>query len=127
MTSPSIPFQELISRVPAGEAMVKNLSALLSTNSAKFGYSEPVVKSLKMELHAVQERISSLNAGLKTWKDHLERIGKLEDARLCETEDAEAEVNEVAAAVTECEMEKKTHDELKAQLEKCQVGKKGRS
>ena len=37
--------------------MTRSLSALLASNSAKFGYSGAVVKSLKMELHAVAERI----------------------------------------------------------------------
>ena len=55
--SPLFPRQELISRVPKGEEMTRKLSSLLADNSAKFGYSDAVVKSLKMELHAVAERI----------------------------------------------------------------------
>ena len=47
----------MISRVPKGEGMTRNMSSLLADNSAKFGYSDAVVKSLKMELHAVSERI----------------------------------------------------------------------
>ena len=42
-------------------------------------YDETINKSLKMELHALQERISSLKAGLRTWQDHLNRIQALDD------------------------------------------------
>ena len=58
--SPLFPRQELISRVPKGEEMTRKLSSLLADNSTKFGYSDAVVKSLKMELHAVAERIRYL-------------------------------------------------------------------
>ena len=40
--------------------MTRKLSSLLADNSTKFGYSDAVVKSLKMELHAVAERIRYL-------------------------------------------------------------------
>ena len=43
--------------MPKGEEMARKLSSLLADNSGKFGYSGAVVKSLKMELHAVSERI----------------------------------------------------------------------
>ena len=43
--------------MPKGEEMTRKLSSLLADNSARFGYSGAVVKSLKMELHAVSERI----------------------------------------------------------------------
>ena len=43
--------------MPKGEGMTRSLSSQLADNSAKFGYSDAVVKSLKMELHAVSERI----------------------------------------------------------------------
>ena len=101
--------------------MVKNLSSLLAANSSRFGYSEPVVKSLKMELHAVNERISSLKAGLKTWQDHLRRIRGLEDSRLDEIKAAESELKDVAVIVVDCEKETKTHKEMREQLEWCQV------
>ena len=150
--SPIFPRQELISRVPKGEEMTRKLSSLLADNSAKFGYSDAVVKSLKMELHAVAERIrytmfksvqsctivltlhlprltsyiriscSCLKAGLKTWKDHLERITALEADRLSETEAVEAELEAVARSAAACEEDVATHKEMRRQLELCKVG-----
>ena len=114
--SPS--FQELITRVPEGEAMVKALSSRLASNASDFGYSESVTKSLKLELHAVQERISSLKAGLRTWQDHLARILSLDGERKEETEAAESTLDSVAAETEECERAEVTDRKM---LEKCKV------
>ena len=65
---------------------------------------------------------SCLKAGLKTWKDHLERIAALEAERLAETEAAEAELEAVARSAAESEEEVATHKEMRNQLQLCQVG-----
>ena len=65
---------------------------------------------------------SCLKAGLKTWKDHLERITALEADRLSETEAVEAELEAVARSAAECEEDVTTHKELRRQLELCKVG-----
>ena len=65
---------------------------------------------------------SCLKAGLKTWKDHLERIAALEADRAAQTEAAEAELADVARAAAQCEEDVATHAEMRRQLELCQVG-----
>ena len=65
---------------------------------------------------------SCLKAGLKTWKDHLERIAALEAERLAETEAAEAELEAVARSAAESEEDVATHNQMRSQLELCQVG-----
>ena len=70
---------------------------------------------------------SCLKAGLKTWKDHLERIASLEAARLAETEAAEAELEAVARSAAESEEDVATHKEMRSQLDFCQVGTNDRA
>jgi hypothetical protein len=66
---------KLLQRVPRGEQLARELAnqqRQLLTDSCCDG---AVV--IRMELHNMQERISSLRAGLLTWQDHLTRVKQL--------------------------------------------------
>jgi len=68
---------KLLDRVPRGEQLARQLAAqlpqLLITDSSSSCGSAAV----RLELHNMQERISSLRAGLLTWQDHLKRVKQL--------------------------------------------------
>jgi hypothetical protein len=68
---------KLLDRVPRGEQLARQLAAqlpqLLDTDSSSSCGSAAV----RLELHNMQERISSLRAGLLTWQDHLKRVQQL--------------------------------------------------
>jgi hypothetical protein len=67
---------KLLDRVPRGEQLARQLAAqlpqLLITDSSSCGSA-----AVRLELHNMQERISSLRAGLLTWQDHLKRVQQL--------------------------------------------------
>ncbi len=67
---------KLLDRVPRGEQLARQLAAqlpqLLISDSSSCGSA-----AVRLELHNMQERISSLRAGLLTWQDHLKRVQQL--------------------------------------------------
>jgi hypothetical protein len=69
---------KLLDRVPRGDQLARQLAAqlpqlLIADSSSSCGGSAAV----RLELHNMQERISSLRAGLLTWQDHLKRVQQL--------------------------------------------------
>jgi hypothetical protein len=69
---------KLLDRVPRGEQLARQLAAqlpqLLISDSRSDSCGSAAVR---LELHNMQERISSLRAGLLTWQDHLKRVQQL--------------------------------------------------
>lgn len=102
-----------------GETMLAELNA----------DSGNVPKSAALETRNVKERISNLRAGLKTWRDHLNRISALE----AEFDQLDAEVRKEFAdsAVSILEREESEEKEptltLEERLERCQVIMRNRS
>ena len=69
-------IEELLARIPAGEAMLKEVSsgqAALATDS----FQASALSGFRNQLHSIQDRVSSLQAGLLTWRDHLHRLERL--------------------------------------------------
>ena len=118
-----------MSRVPEGESLVGGLSAQLKSNISKHGYDDTIAKSLKMELHAVTERISSLKAGLRTWQDYLQRILSLDKNHAEEVSAASNILEKIKAVLDEAEKKKYETKETKLKdvekmRDQCQVRKK---
>lgn len=90
-----------------------DLSTQLKANIAKHAYDETISKSLKMELHAVTERISSLKAGLKTWQDYLQRILRLDKDHQEEVKSTGQHLEKVKAVLDEAEKKKYETSETK--------------
>jgi len=65
----------LLEKMPLGEKILKDLVAQQAELQAN--YDSNTISSVRIELHSIQERISSLRAGLRTWKDHLHRVQRL--------------------------------------------------
>ncbi len=70
----------------------------------------------------VQERLSNLNAGLRTWEDHLVRIQGLREELRGEIADMQREIREVGMDIQEEEGEEEGST-LQEKLVKCQVRK----
>ena len=117
-----------MSRVPEGESLASGLSRQLKDNIVSHGYDETISKSLRMEMHAVTERISSLKAGLRTWQDYLGRILRLDADHAEAVRSAEDVLERVRSVLAEAEKEKYRTAETKlAEVERmrdeCQVRK----
>ncbi|XP_071747048.1 uncharacterized protein [Lepeophtheirus salmonis] len=69
-------IEYLLEKTTYGESLVERQQKRLSGDLAT-EYETNISKGLKTELHSVRQRISSLKAGLRTWKDHLLRVKKL--------------------------------------------------
>jgi hypothetical protein len=106
---------KLLDRVPRGEQLARQLAAqlpqLLITDSSSSSCGSAAVR---LELHNMQERISSLRAGLLTWQDHLKRVQQL----LAEAEQLAADsaaVMEAPRQLVDAELPSRmesVHDEL---------------
>lgn len=69
-------LHKLLQRIPRGEQLARELAAQqrqLLTDSC----GDSIATPLRLDLHNMQERISSLRAGLLTWQDHLRRVTQL--------------------------------------------------
>eukprot|EP00092_Neocalanus_flemingeri_P025196 GFUD01027327.1.p1 GENE.GFUD01027327.1~~GFUD01027327.1.p1 ORF type:complete len:2646 (+),score=708.19 GFUD01027327.1:241-8178(+) len=79
-------IEYLLKKMPHGEKLLKDLIAQQTELQAN--YDSNTISSVRIELHSIQERISSLRAGLRTWRDHLQRIQRL--ATECENKEQKA-------------------------------------
>merc|ERR1711915_528214 len=68
-------IENLLDRMPLGEKLFKDLVS--QQNELQNNYDSNTISSIRIELHSLQERISSLRAGLRTWMDHLLRVQRL--------------------------------------------------
>merc|ERR1712079_50032 len=68
-------IQQLLDKLPKGETLYKQL--VLVQCNLKSNFNSSVMSSTRSEVHCLQERLSSLKAGLLTWMDHLQRIEEL--------------------------------------------------
>merc|ERR1711915_373036 len=68
-------IENLLDRMPLGEKLFKDLVS--RQNELQNNYDSNTISSIRIELHSLQERISSLRAGLRTWMDHLLRVQRL--------------------------------------------------
>ena len=68
-------IQQLLEKVPAGEKLLRQLTA--QQTELRSHYEAGSLAWVKVELHGVQERLSSLKAGLLTWSHHLSRLHQL--------------------------------------------------
>ena len=81
-------IHQLLEKVPTGEKLFKLLAGQQS--ELKTQYDSASVSWVRVELHGVQERLSSLKAGLLTWSDHLARLDHL----AAQTDQLEREISE---------------------------------
>ncbi len=71
----------------------------------------------------VQERISSLKAGLRTWQDHLERIQGLHDRFQTDLREAMTELDSIQEVIDREDQEtEEDRGSPQERLQKCQVG-----
>ena len=115
-------FQNLLTQVPEGEAMVADLKTQLKVilkpqSDPASPSDEALEKGLKLEVHALTDRISSLKAGLLTWIDHLERVARLQTDHDAEAGEVTALLNDIEKVVAETEERDAREDE--------QLAKKG--
>merc|ERR1712106_114183 len=68
-------IEYLLEKMPLGEKLLKDL--VTQQTELQANYDSNTISSVRIELHSIQERISSLRAGLRTWKDHLLRVRRL--------------------------------------------------
>merc|ERR1712079_706996 len=68
-------IQQLLDKLPKGEKLYKQL--VLVQCNLKSNFNSSVMSSTRSEVYCLQERLSSLKAGLLTWMDHLQRIEEL--------------------------------------------------
>merc|ERR1712106_990664 len=68
-------IEYLLEKMPLGEKLLKDL--VTQQTELQANYDSNTISSVRIELHSIQERISSLRAGLRTWKDHLLRVQRL--------------------------------------------------
>ena len=80
-------IEELLERVPAGEQMLKDVAGGQASLAAD-SFHPTALSSFRVQLHSIQERISSLQAGLRTWQDHLHRLQRL--ASECKEQEGQA-------------------------------------
>ena len=102
--------------------MLKALSSELASSTSA---ESNATKSAALELHNVKERISNLAAGLKTWRDHLNRISKME----AEAAELEAECGRMFEAAIKAIEEDDAEEanpvsSRRRRLNRCQVGGK---
>ena len=119
-------FQALLSKLPAGDSMIKDLVAQLKSNTTKHGYDDSISKALNQELHVVTEKASSLKTGLKGWQDKLKRLLDLNKNHRDEMQNTEASLKKTRAVLDEAEKRKYETSETKFKevekmREKCQV------
>ena len=80
-------IEELLERVPAGEQMLKDVAGGQASLAAD-SFHPTALSGFRIQLHSIQERISSLQAGLRTWQDHLHRLQRL--ASECKEQEGQA-------------------------------------
>jgi len=76
----------LLSKMPHGDKLLKDL--LAQQTELQANYDSNTMSSVRIELHNIKDRISSLRAGLRTWMDHLLRVQRL--ATECEEKEQKA-------------------------------------
>ena len=80
-------IEELLERVPVGEQMLKDVAGGQASLAAD-SFHPTALSGFRVQLHSIQERISSLQAGLRTWQDHLHRLQRL--ASQCKEQEGQA-------------------------------------
>ena len=81
-------IQQLLEKVPTGEKLFKQLAGQQA--ELKSHYDSSSLAWVRVEVHGLQERLSSLKAGLLTWSDHLVRLDHL----VGQTEQLEREISQ---------------------------------
>ena len=111
-------IEELLGRIPTGEAMLRDVATGQSA-LALDSFQPSALAGFRQQLHSIQERISSLQAGLRTWRDHLLRLQRLA-AECREQEEQAGRVMEEQARVAAAPLPDSTQAAAEDLL-RCQV------
>lgn len=77
-------IQALLEKVPSGEAQIESLQK--QQTPLLEDCDETLAVSVRMEHAANVERIANLRAGLETWRDFVERVQKLHQQHMAQTD-----------------------------------------
>ncbi|XP_047344558.1 muscle-specific protein 300 kDa-like isoform X1 [Vespa velutina] len=77
-------IQALLEKVPSGEAQIESLQK--QQIPLLVDCDETLAVSVRMEHAANVERIANLRAGLETWRDFVERVRKLHEQHMAQTD-----------------------------------------
>ena len=81
-------FQQLLDRVPHGESLVESLTVSYR-GSDLTSIDETIQLCVTRELRAIDEQVSNVKAGLRTWLHHLDKVSAIKndfDARFGKVE-----------------------------------------